>query len=126
MFLLICCPYLIASSNALLAIISLTGNLDWHFQYTPGDYLDYDEVGSHILMDVEYDGEMRKQVTHFGRNGYYYQLDRTNGQFLSAVQYIEKLDWTEGIDPKTGIPLGYKEGQGLQEYVAGVKKNGAV
>ena len=53
-------------SNALLAINSQTGNLDWHFQYTPGDYLDYDEVGSHILMDVEYDGEMRKQVTHFG------------------------------------------------------------
>ena len=106
-------------SNALLAINSQTGNLDWHFQYTPGDYLDYDEVGSHLIVDVEYDGEMRKQVTHFGRNGYYYQLDRTNGQFLSAVQYIEKLDWTEGIDPKTGLPMGYKPGQGLQEYIAG-------
>mgnify|MGYP002884437703 FL=1 len=106
-------------SDALLAIDSQNGNLNWYFQYTPGDYLDYDEVGIHQLVDEMYEGEMRKQVVHFGRNGYYYQLDRTNGQFLSAAQYIEKLDWTEGIDPKTGIPLGYKDGQGLQEYVAG-------
>ena len=106
-------------SNALLAINSQTGNLDWYFQYTPGDYLDYDEVGGHIVFDEMYEGEMRKQVGHFGRNGFYYHLDRTNGQFLKAGQYVDVVDWTEGIDPKTGLPLGYKPGQGLQEYVAG-------
>jgi alcohol dehydrogenase (cytochrome c) len=106
-------------SNALLAIDSQTGNLDWYFQYTPGDYLDYDEVGGHIIVDAMYDGEMRKQVGHFGRNGFYYQLDRTNGQFLKAEAYLDNIDWVEGIDPKTGLPLGYKSGQVLQEYIAG-------
>ena len=107
-------------SNAILAINSQTGNLDWYFQYTPGDYLDYDEVGGHIIVDEVFQGETRKQLGHFGRNGYYYHLDRTNGQFLSAEQYVEIVDWTTGIDPKTGLPNGYKPGQGLQEYLPGL------
>ena len=52
-------------------------------------------------------GEQRKVVANFSRNGYYYTLDRNNGQFLRADQYQEKVTWTKRIDPKTGRPLDY-------------------
>ena len=27
--------------------------MNWYFQFTPGDMWDYDEVGTHILIDGE-------------------------------------------------------------------------
>ena len=63
------------------------------------------------------DGHHRQLVTHFGRNGYYYQLDRTNGNFLSATQYVDKITWTAGIDPKTGKPIEYNPSLALQTYI---------
>ena len=30
--------------------------MNWYFQYTPGDMWDYDEVGTHILIDDEVAG----------------------------------------------------------------------
>ncbi len=106
-------------SNSTVALDIETGKLVWHFQYTPGDYLDFDEIGVNLLIDREIEGGSRKVVAHFGRNGFFYRLDRTNGSFIGAKQYVDKLDWTEGIDPKTGIPLGYNPKGGLQEYVTG-------
>lgn len=105
-------------SNSAVALDIDTGELDWFFQYTPGDYLDYDEVGVHLLIDAEIDGEMRKVVSHFGRNGFFYTLDRTNGSFINASQYVEKLDWTPGVDPKTGKPINYDPTASLQAYSA--------
>ena len=49
----------------------------------------------------------RKVVTHFGRNGFYYSLDRNNGSFIKGSQYVNELNWTKGLDPKTGKPLEY-------------------
>ena len=106
-------------TDSLVALNTDTGNLDWYFQYTPGDYLDYDEIGIHLLYDTEIDGVMRKVVGHFGRNGFYYNLDRVNGEFISANQYVNELNWTDGIDPKTGKPLGYNPQARLQEYKPG-------
>lgn len=106
-------------SNSALALDLDTGERKWHFQYTPGDYLDYDEVGSHILIDTEINGEARKVAGHFGRNGFFYALDRTNGSFIYGNQYLDKLDWTDGLDPKTGKPIGYDPSKPLQEYKAG-------
>jgi alcohol dehydrogenase (cytochrome c) len=106
-------------SNSTLALDADTGDLKWYFQYTPGDYLDYDEIGSQMLADVTVNGEPRKALVHFGRNGFFYTLDRSNGSFIQAKQYVDKLTWTEGIDPKTGQPIGYKAGAPLQEYTVG-------
>jgi alcohol dehydrogenase (cytochrome c) len=58
-------------------------------------------------------------VANFSRNGFYYTLDRANGQFIRADQYQEKVTWTKGIDPKTGKPLDYDPAQNVQRY-AGV------
>ena len=62
------------------------------------------------------DGEDRKIVTHPGRNGFNYTLDRLNGQFLKAGQYVGKVTWTKGIDPKTGKPVDYDPSKDLQIY----------
>jgi alcohol dehydrogenase (cytochrome c) len=114
-------------SNSAVALDMATGKLVWHFQYTPGDYMDFDETGVHLLIDREIQGQQRKVVAHFGRNGFFYRLDRTNGSFVGAKQYVDQLTWTEGIDPKTGIPLGYDPSKGLQVYAEGQapRRNGA-
>jgi len=37
-----------------------TGKMNWFFQFTPGDMWDYDEVGTHILIDGNVSGQPRK------------------------------------------------------------------
>jgi alcohol dehydrogenase (cytochrome c) len=103
-------------TNSLLAIDAATGKFKWHFQYTPNDNRDYDETGTHILIDAKVNGEDRKIVSHAGRNGYNYVFDRLNGQFIKAVQHVGKVTWTKGIDPKTGRPLDYDPARDVQIY----------
>jgi alcohol dehydrogenase (cytochrome c) len=95
-----------------------TGAMNWYFQYTPGDLGDYDEVGTHILIDSEVAGQPRKLVTHSARNGHLYTMDRHNGQIIGAKPYME-VNWTKGIDQKTGKPIEYDPAKDIQTY-AGV------
>lgn len=111
-------------SNSTVALDADTGELKWHFQYTPGDYMDYDEVGAQLLVDAKVDGEDRKVLAHFGRNGIFYTLDRTNGSFIAANPYVSKLNWTKGIDPKTGKPVEYDASKPLQVYANGTMRRG--
>ena len=37
------------------------------------------------------------------KNGYFYVIDRTNGEFISASE-MSQVSWATGIDPKTGRP----------------------
>ncbi len=106
-------------TNSAVAYDVDSGAMKWYFQYTPGDFLDYDEIGVHQLIDAEINGETRKIVAHFGRNGFFYVLDRTNGQFINAAQYVKDLTWTAGIDPKTGKPVEYDPSKDLQTYAIG-------
>ncbi|MBV8612432.1 MAG: PQQ-binding-like beta-propeller repeat protein, partial [Acetobacteraceae bacterium] len=106
-------------TNSTVAFDVDTGKMKWYFQYTPGDFLDYDEVGINQLIDTKVNGEDRKIIAHFGRNGFFYTLDRTNGQFISSEQYAQKVNWTDGIDPKTGKPVEYDPNKELQVYKIG-------
>jgi alcohol dehydrogenase (cytochrome c) len=106
-------------TNSTVALDADTGELKWHFQYTPGDYMDYDEVGIQLLMDAEINGEERKVLAHFGRNGIFYTLDRVSGAYINSTTYVSNLNWTEGIDPKTGLPLEYDPEASLQTYAIG-------
>jgi alcohol dehydrogenase (cytochrome c) len=96
-----------------------TGKMNWYFQYTPGDMWDFDEVGTHILIDSEVAGQSRKLITHSARNGFLYTMDRHNGQIIGAKPYMDNVNWTKGIDQKTGKPLDYDPGKDVQTY-AGV------
>ena len=93
-----------------------SGKMVWYFQYTPGDMWDYDEVGTHILFERVIDGERRKLVTHSARNGFVYTMDRHNGAMVGAQPYVDNVNWTKGIDQKTGKPLDYDPNKDVQTY----------
>jgi alcohol dehydrogenase (cytochrome c) len=92
-------------TSSVLALNPETGKSKWYYQYTPADSWDYDGNNESILLDVEIRGQKRRALIHADRNGFFYALDRTTGQFIYAVQFVDKLTWTSGLDPKTGRPL---------------------
>ena len=87
-------------TNSAVALNIDTGKLAWHFQYTPNDSWDYDEVGIHMLYDTTINGQRARSSAHFARNGFFYSLDRTNGKFIKADQYVNDLNWTKGLNPE--------------------------
>ncbi len=103
-------------TDSAVALNADTGKLAWYYQYTPNDSWDYDEVGVHMLYDTVMDGRPRKVVSHFGRNGFFYTLDRTNGKFIKGAQYVNDLTWTKGLNPETGKPLDYDPKLDVQIY----------
>ena len=103
-------------TNSAVALDVATGKLAWHFQYTPNDSWDYDEVGVHMLYDTVIDGRERKVVAHYGRNGFFYSLDRTDGTFIKGEKYVNDLNWTAGLDPVTGRPVDYDPNLDVQIY----------
>jgi alcohol dehydrogenase (cytochrome c) len=81
-----------------LAIDPNTGKLKWHFQFTPHDLYDYDANETTVLVDAEENGSMRHLLVQADRNGFFYVLDRTDGKFLRATPFVEKLNWAKSID----------------------------
>jgi alcohol dehydrogenase (cytochrome c) len=92
-----------------------TGKMNWYFQFTPGDMWDFDEVGTHILIDGAVGGQSRRLITHSARNGFLYTMERANGAVVMAKPYME-VNWTKGIDQKTGKPVDYDPGKDIQVY----------
>jgi alcohol dehydrogenase (cytochrome c) len=105
-------------TNSAIAFDAATGKIKWFHQYTPNDSHDYDETGSHVLIDSRMNGEDRKILFHAARNGFGYIFDRINGQFLKSVQTVRQMTWTKGIDPKTGRPVDYDPAKDVQVYAA--------
>jgi alcohol dehydrogenase (cytochrome c) len=93
-----------------------TGKIVWAFQETPNEHWDFDTPSPKMLYETTINGETRKVVANFSRNGFYYTLDRSSGQFLRADQYQEKVSWTKGIDQKTGKPVDYDPKRDVQLY----------
>jgi alcohol dehydrogenase (cytochrome c) len=85
-------------TDCLLALDPDTGKLKWYFQFTPHDLFDYDATETPVLIDTVYRGQPRRLLVQANRNGFLYVLDRENGQFLSAVRFVEKLNWAKGVD----------------------------
>ncbi len=95
-------------SDSVLALEPETGKLRWHFQYTPHDLHDWDSTQTAMLVDAEYEGKPRKLLMHANRSGFFYLLDRTNGQFLRATPFVQKLNWAKGIG-ENGRPIPIPE-----------------
>jgi len=110
-------------TSSAIAFNAANGKISWWHQYTPNDNRDYDETGTHILIDAKVNGEDRKIVSHAGRNGFNYTFDRGNGQFIKAVQYVKEVTWTKGIDAKTGKPVEYDSSKDFQVYAEGTEVN---
>jgi quinohemoprotein ethanol dehydrogenase len=88
---------------SIIAINADTGQLKWHYQCTPGDEWDYDAIQHLLLADIKINNRNRKVIMQANKNGYFYVIDRTNGEFISASE-MSQVSWATGIDPKTGRP----------------------
>jgi alcohol dehydrogenase (cytochrome c) len=87
-----------------LAVDPNTGKLKWYFQFTPHDLFDYDANETPVLVDLKENGSVRRLLLQANRNGFFYVLDRTNGKFLKATPFVEKLNWAKGVDT-SGRPI---------------------
>jgi alcohol dehydrogenase (cytochrome c) len=103
-------------TDCLLALDPDTGKLKWYFQFTPHDLFDYDAVETPVLVDTTFRGQPRKLIVQANRNGFLYVLDRTNGTFVAARPFVEKLNWASAIDDK-GRPIR----TGLQPTTEGTR-----
>jgi acido-empty-quinoprotein group A len=80
-----------------------TGKLVWGYQVSPHDTHDWDATQTPILFDGEFKGKHRKLLAQASRNGFFFVLDRTNGEHLLTAPFIN-TNWTLGINAK-GQPI---------------------
>lgn len=88
---------------SVVALDADTGKRKWHYQFTPEDSHDWDANEDAVLIDREFGGRPRKLLVQANRNGFYYVLDRTNGEFLLASPFV-KQTWNAGFT-KEGRPI---------------------
>lgn len=88
---------------SIVALNPDTGKYVWHYQETPGDNWDYTSAQDLILADIELNGQPRKVILHAPKNGFFFVIDRTNGQFISADTFTQ-VNWATGYD-KNGRPI---------------------
>jgi alcohol dehydrogenase (cytochrome c) len=91
-------------SDSVLALDPKTGRLKWHFQFTPHDVWDYDAQETPALIDATWQGKPRKLLVQANRNGFFYVLDRTNGEFLLGTKFVKNITWASGLTPQ-GRPI---------------------
>ena len=87
-----------------VALNADTGELRWYFQFTPHDLYDYDANETPVLVNKEENGSLRRLLFQANRNGFFYVLDRTNGKFLRATPFVQKLNWAKNVD-SSGRPV---------------------
>jgi quinohemoprotein ethanol dehydrogenase len=93
--------------SSLVALNADTGKYVWHYQETPGDNWDYTASQPMILADLTIEGQLRKVILHAPKNGFFFVVDRTNGKFISAKNFVE-VNWAIGYD-KEGRPIEVPE-----------------
>ena len=90
--------------SSIVALDPDTGDYKWHYQTTPGDSWDYTATQHMILADLEINGQMRKVIMQAPKNGFFYVIDRTNGELISAENYVP-INWATHVDMETGRPV---------------------
>ena len=80
------------------------GQARWAHQIVPHDMWDYDEIMENVLVDMEWQGRMRKLLLHPGRTGFMFVYDRETGEVLSAEPF-QPINWASAYDIKAGVPL---------------------
>ncbi len=86
------------------------GQAVWFYQTSPHDLFDHDGINESILVDLPWQGRIRKVLLHPGRTGYMYVIDRETGEVLSARPF-SFITAAKGVDLKSGrlIPNPAKE-----------------
>jgi alcohol dehydrogenase (cytochrome c) len=88
-----------------VAIDAATGAIKGHFQYTPNESFDWDEVSPPILVDFRRGGRTINGLINVARNGYLWFLERTDGpvRFVEGKPYVNQNVF-RSLDPATGRP----------------------
>jgi alcohol dehydrogenase (cytochrome c) len=89
---------------SIVAINPDTGKLVWYYQVSPHDVHDWDAAETPVLVDGTIDGKPRKLLLQASRNGYFFVLDRTNGEHILTKPLIDTLNWAKGLNTK-GQPI---------------------
>jgi PQQ-dependent dehydrogenase (methanol/ethanol family) len=79
------------------------GQARWAWQIVPHDMWDYDEIMENVLLDLPWQGRVRKLLIHPGRTGFVFVLDRETGELLSAEPF-QPVNWATGYDLASGRP----------------------
>ena len=90
--------------GGILALDPDTGRMKWFYQTTPADNWDFNAAQDMALLDMEVDGALRKVLFQAPKNGFFYVLDRVDGELLRAAPYAT-LNWATHIDMATGRPV---------------------
>ena len=90
--------------SSIVALDADTGAYKWHYQTTPGDNWDYTAVQDMALADMEVDGVDRKVLLQAPKNGFFYVLDRSDGELLRANPFAT-VTWASEVDLVTGRPV---------------------
>ena len=88
---------------SIVALNPDTGKLVWGFQASPHDTHDWDANEVPVLVDANFNGQPRKLLMQASRNGYFFVLDRTNGNSLLTAPFAT-VNWAKGIDAE-GHPI---------------------
>ncbi|BFM06148.1 PQQ-dependent methanol/ethanol family dehydrogenase [Halioxenophilus aromaticivorans] len=112
-------------SASRLAIDPDTGKIVWHFQTTPHDGWDFDGVNELIAFDYKDGGKTVKAAATADRNGFFYVLNRENGDFIRGFPFVSKITWAEGLDSE-GRPIYTKGGRPGDPAAADGKKGETV
>ena len=109
---------------SIVALNADTGKYIWHYQETPGDNWDYTSTQPMILADIKIDGAPRKVILHAPKNGFFFVIDRTNGKFISAKNFVD-VNWATGYDAN-GRPIevagGALGGQAVRQHPRPVRR----
>jgi quinohemoprotein ethanol dehydrogenase len=88
---------------SIVAVNVETGEYVWHYQMVPDEQWDFTCTQPIVLADLMIEGQPRKVLMQAPKNGFFYVLDRTNGQVISAKTYVPNL-WATEVDLTTGRP----------------------
>ncbi|MBR0731461.1 PQQ-dependent dehydrogenase, methanol/ethanol family [Bradyrhizobium japonicum] len=100
--------------GSIVALDANTGRYIWHYQETPGDNWDYTSTQPMILADIKIDGAPRKVILHAPKNGFFFVIDRTNGKFISAKNFVD-VNWATGYDAN-GRPIELPAARDADQY----------
>ncbi len=90
--------------SSIVALRPATGEYVWHYQTTPGESWDFTATQHMILADLLIEGKTRKVLMQAPKNGFYFVIDRENGNLISAEPYV-LVNWASSIDKETGRPI---------------------
>jgi len=74
----------------------------WHRQEVPNDTWDFDSAYEALLVP---NAQGKTSLVHLNKNGFVYVMDKDNGAIQNVWQYTENMNWSKGVDPKTGVAI---------------------